>query len=367
MIERWTGRWVALLALASLALSASTLPAQADPRGALEALRLELPTGRRGDAAAAARFRAGLASWLARRPRSRPALGTARGDEALRGLPLRPAASARFDRVVLLSIDGLRPDALGPSTPHLARLASDGVFAAVAETITRSTTLPSHASMLTGVGTDLHGITWNGLRPERGKVRFPTALRVARAAGVHTASFVGKAKLEHLVQEGDVDAFEVGGSRCRYVNRRARPYLLTMRTGLAFVHYPDPDGAGHRRGWMTDHYAEAVAQADACVGELLGYLEAAAPMDRTLVIVTADHGGHDRTHGSADPVDVRIPWIAWGPGVAPVSLGHPVHTVDTAPTVLGALGLPAPRGAEGHAVTLPVRDPRWAAGRTGAR
>ena len=68
--------------------------------------------------------------------------------------------------------------------------------------------------------------------------------------------------------------------------------------------------------------------------------------------MTADHGGHSTNHGSGDPRDVTIPWIAWGEGVKPGVLGSStVRTMDTASTVLWVLGLTVPADWAGEAVT----------------
>jgi arylsulfatase A-like enzyme len=62
------------------------------------------------------------------------------------------------------------------------------------------------------------------------------------------------------------------------------------------------------------------------------------------LIVTADHGGNGKDHGSDHPFDVTIPWIAWGRGVTPGQItATTVRTMDTASTVLYVLGLEAPR------------------------
>src|SRR5690606_18391941 len=61
------------------------------------------------------------------------------------------------------------------------------------------------------------------------------------------------------------------------------------------------------------------------------------------VILTADHGGHGRNHGSDDPRDMTIPWIAWGKGVQPAGpLAVPIRTMETAATALWLLGVAAP-------------------------
>lgn len=294
----------------------------------------------------------------------RPAIGAARGDQALARLALRSDRTRAADRVIILSLDGMRADAIGDETPNLVRLGREGTRARRAETLARSLTLPSHASMLTGVGIDRHGMGHNSHRPARGRIRFPSIFRVASAAGLPTAMFVGKQKLVHLVRDGDVDTFEVGGILCDRVNRRALPWLAQMQQGLAFVHYPDPDGAGHRDGWMSAGYRRAARRVDRCVGEVLDTLARSGPMERTLVIVTADHGGHAHTHGSARASDVRIPWFAYGGPSEPRRLRRTVNTMDTAPTALMALGLPLPDGIVGQAVAeavgiAAVRTPAW--------
>src|SRR5215813_1852308 len=114
-----------------------------------------------------------------------------------------------------------------------------------------------------------------------------------------------------------------------------------------FVHFSDPDEAGHARGWMSRAYLAAVKESDRCLGELLHAIDASG--EPTLVIITADHGGHGHRHsGGRSDVDRDIPWIALGPGIAPGSvLADPVATVDTAATALAALQLPAPPNMQG--------------------
>jgi arylsulfatase A-like enzyme len=69
------------------------------------------------------------------------------------------------------------------------------------------------------------------------------------------------------------------------------------------------------------------------------------------VIVTADHGGHDRNHGSSDPRDTTIPWIVWGEGVkAGGTLAAGIRTMDTAATALWMLGVTAPEALVGRPI-----------------
>ena len=70
-----------------------------------------------------------------------------------------------------------------------------------------------------------------------------------------------------------------------------------------------------------------------------------------LLIITADHGGHDHSHGDDSPLDRTIPWLAVGPGVpAGMILTSNINTYDTAATALYALGLPIPENWDGRPV-----------------
>jgi arylsulfatase A-like enzyme len=121
-----------------------------------------------------------------------------------------------------------------------------------------------------------------------------------------------------------------------------------------FVHFSDPDEYGHKSGWMSDAYMKGVAASDRCLGTLLDGIDASGLANRTLVIVTADHGGHGKVHsGSRQEVDREIPWIVRGPGVTKgLVIDQIVSTVDTAATVLSALRLPFPD----HMTGAPVHD-----------
>jgi len=72
----------------------------------------------------------------------------------------------------------------------------------------------------------------------------------------------------------------------------------------------------------------------------LDALQEAGMRQDTLIIVTADYGGHDTTHGISQLEDMTIPWIVAGPGVHHIALSTNVNTTDTIATVAWALGLP---------------------------
>ncbi|MGH7677625.1 MAG: alkaline phosphatase family protein [Gemmatimonadaceae bacterium] len=267
------------------------------------------------------------------------------------------------NHVVIISLDGLRPDAIEKfGAKHLQRLMREGSYSLSAQTILPSKTLPSHTSMLTGVDADKHGITWNNdATDDHGHVDVPTVFGLAKAAGLHTAAFFSKTKFHHLEAPGTLDYVRSpkgGLLNDRWTADRTAQYVedYLESTGdapnLMFVHFGEADYAGHLFGWMGRVYGEAVRLADHAVGEVLDEATDRFGAGNFTVIVTADHGGHDRTHGSSDPRDTTIPWIVWGQGVQRgAQLGSGIRTMDTAATALWILGLQAPGDWVGKPVT----------------
>jgi arylsulfatase A-like enzyme len=127
--------------------------------------------------------------------------------------PIRATALRGYvtDHVIVISIDGLRPDAIeryGAAT--LQRLMREGSYSLAATTIVPSRTLPSHTSMLTGAELKQHGVTWNSEEmDEHGHVATPTIFAAAKAAGFHTAAFFSKSKFEHLAVPDTLDHVDV--------------------------------------------------------------------------------------------------------------------------------------------------------------
>jgi predicted AlkP superfamily pyrophosphatase or phosphodiesterase len=256
-----------------------------------------------------------------------------------------PSPSPTTPRVVIFSVDGLRPDALlQAGAPVIMGLAARGAYTWQAQTVMPSTTLPSHASMLSGFLPSAHGITWDDYRPQNGTIAVPTVFTAARAAGLRTVLVAGKEKFRQLDVPGMVQRFDLCAGDDQEVATRAVGEALAG-FDLMFVHLPQTDLTGHAQGWMSSAYLDAVADADRAVGRVLAALPAG-----TTVIVTADHGGHDWNHGTTQASDMRIPWVMAGPRVAVRTLTTRVVTTDTAATAAWVLGVSLSGGATGRPV-----------------
>jgi predicted AlkP superfamily pyrophosphatase or phosphodiesterase len=261
----------------------------------------------------------------------------------------------RADRVFIVSFDGGKPAVIANSDmPVLKKLVAEGACTWSARTVVPSITLLSHASMISGVGPAKHQITWNNWQPEKGLIPVPTIFSLAHPHGFRTAMFVGKPKFKHLNLPGSLDEFvlPLPTANAKDVAAAFAARLPLLNVDLCLIHFADPDSTGHKYGWGSPEQKQAFANSDAALKIVMDALKAAGIADSSVVILTADHGGHDKTHGSDSPEDVNIPWIVWGKGVKKdFKITTPVSTCDTAATALWLLGLPIPAEFDGKPVT----------------
>jgi predicted AlkP superfamily pyrophosphatase or phosphodiesterase len=258
--------------------------------------------------------------------------------------------SVAADNVVLIVIDGLRPDALKQAkVPTIEGFIKRGSSTMKAQTVMPSLTLPAVTSMLTGLPVDQHGITWNEYEPMRGFIKAPTVFEIASfAAGKLGAMFLSKEKLLHVAKPDRgllVQVCSMTESGCN-AQKIVTDVLTAYRTAtegkpsLFLIHLADPDLAGHEKGWMSKSYLQTVESSDRAIATLVKGFEELGLYKKTAFIITADHGGHDKTHGTTAPEDMTIPWIAYGPGIkSGYEIKGPLSLIDTAATVLRALGV----------------------------
>jgi hypothetical protein len=262
------------------------------------------------------------------------------------------AAQTGIQYVVIISVDGMRPDAIDAAVaPRMKALRARGAFSPHAQTVLNSITLISHASMTTGMTPEKHGLTWGMPYIGWPGINGPTLFSVAHAAGFSTAMAFGKHKLRYMILPNSVDKLFGEDTHDLEVKNEAVKMIEEGMPNVLFIHFPDTDRVGHAFGWMSDNQLFAVDYTDALIGEIVDTLEAGGYLPNTLLIITADHGGQGKGHGDDSPLDRTIPWLAVGPGVPEgVILNSPINTYDTAATALYALKLPIPENWDGKPV-----------------
>jgi predicted AlkP superfamily pyrophosphatase or phosphodiesterase len=258
-------------------------------------------------------------------------------------------------RVLLCSIDGMRPDGLQAArTPTLDCLAREGAFTYRARTVMPSGTLPCHTSMLRGVDTPRHGITTSHFQPLARPV--PSLIEAASDQGRTAGFFYNWEPLRDLAAPGKLavsmmlrDCYSPGGDQ--RIAELAANAVAGSDFDFLFVYFGWTDECGHRDGWMSPPYLEAIANADQCLGRVLTAITEQGWADETTTLVLSDHGGHARTHWTDADEDMLIPWILHGPGVRPgCELAAPVRIYDTCVTLAHVLGLSPSPEWEGRVV-----------------
>ncbi|MBN1825267.1 MAG: sulfatase-like hydrolase/transferase [Candidatus Eisenbacteria bacterium] len=320
------------------------------------------------------------------------------------------AARREHPNVLLLVVDTLRADRLGSygygreTTPSLDRLAAESLRFERAYT-TAPWTLPAFGSILTGRYPWEHGATndYLAIRPD-----LPTLAAAFREGGWATAAFVshiytssvygfdaGFDRFEEFRvtrdyrfdEEREPRAERVAGEAIRWLRERdeSRPFFLlvhifdphwTYAAPEPYTTLFDPDYNGDVDGsfrslsryfpvdsLMNDRdlehvealYDGEVRYADLWIGRLLDALRETGDWDKTVVVLTGDHGEEFQEHRSFghsftfyDEV-LRVPLLLRDPGrPGGGTVEHPVSLVDLFPTLLRIAGLPAPEGLDGR-------------------
>ena len=243
------------------------------------------------------------------------------------------------NKVILMSIDGMRPDGfLQCGHPFVKELMKISSYTLTARTCVPSVTLPCHMSMFHGVAPDRHGILTNDyvpqVRPVRGLFE-----KVSAAKGV-AAFFYGWEPLRDIGAPGTlkyaayINAYKED-SADTLLTDRALELLSTRDIDFCFLYQVDTDErGGHECGWMSQGYLDRISIA---IGNAQRMIEAFG--DRYSIVITADHGGHDRTHGTELPEDMTIPMFFIGKGFEKGKELTDVSLLDIAPTVADLLGL----------------------------
>lgn len=265
----------------------------------------------------------------------------------------QPAPSAPYQCVLLVSIDGARPDGLRAS--NVGPLLDEATYTMNARTTVPPVTAPSHMSMVSGVGPERHGVRTNLWRPGAPYPTVPTAFSEAKRAGMRTGLFTQKSYVMGISDPRYLDRSELVPARAATMTpdlvAAVGAFIRTARPHFTLAHISEPDFAGHAQGWMSFAYLQALRRAVAGIAALRQSLRDAGIEEQCMVIVTADHGGIGRDHVELVPEVLTIPWLAIGRGTRKgFVIERPIVIYDTAATALQALGLPVPQGWDGRPV-----------------
>ncbi len=280
--------------------------------------------------------------------------------------------------LLLITIDTLRADRLGvygdakAQTPHLDTLARRGVrFESCYSHV--PLTLPSHSTLFTGRYPFSHGVRNNGnyflpqnevtlaeLMADRGfQTRADVASFVVSAKfglGQGFESYDDSLGADDLIRgfSSEIPADEVAAGLREWLRqKRSQPFF-------AWTHFYDPHQpyrppSPFAERFVDDPYAGEIAFVDHEIGGILDELESLGQLERTLIVVTSDHGEGFGEHGEvghgilAYEEALRVPLIfAVGSELTPSVVRERVRLVDMLPTLIELYGLESPPGLDGE-------------------
>lgn len=249
------------------------------------------------------------------------------------------------DHVVAISVDGLLPAAIRrlgrDRAPGFHRLIRQGATTLNARTAyERTETMPNHAGMITGRRVSApggHGVSFNadngGTVHESAGEQVSSMFSVVHDHGGRTAFFSAKEKFAFFNRSwgsshGGTDRSGVDNGRDKideYVLgeeqdlvRRLNRSLTTHPCELSLLHLAGPDANGHKHGFMSRPYLDAVRDTDALLRKVLRTIAGSRKLRRsTVVVLTADHGGTGSAHDNPALVEnYKVPFMVWGAGIA---------------------------------------------------
>jgi arylsulfatase A-like enzyme len=290
------------------------------------------------------------------------------------------APSAHAGPIVIVSIDTLRADRLPlygygkVATPAIDALAAGGVVFDQAWAHS-PLTLPSHASILTGLLPFEHGV-----RDNMGftlGARTPTLASLLAQRGYATAGFISAYVLRRDTGIGagfaawdDALPATSPEKATGDVQRDGAQTLAAAEAWLAgrsdprwllFLHLYEPHSPYEppaRFSRFTDPYDGEIAYSDELVGRLVDTLKRRGDYDRALIVLLSDHGEGLGDHGEMEhgiflyAETTRVPLVVKLPGgrQAGRRVAQPVQHIDLLPTILEQVGAPTPAALKGRSL-----------------
>jgi predicted AlkP superfamily pyrophosphatase or phosphodiesterase len=273
--------------------------------------------------------------------------------------------------VILIGLDGWSSYGFENShdIPNILNLKEGGSYYMHKRSVIPSHCAINRASIFMGIGPEMHGYTQSQSQvPEVPSIItnengiFPTIFSVIReqcpeAETGCTFDWIGIKYLIDTLSISYVKYFSAGAGNVEQSCDSIVRYIIEKKPVFLAPCFDGIDAAGHSSGWYTTAYYNYVARIDQCIGRIIQALIDAGIYDETIIIVTGDHGGHNKTHGTTDIRDMETPLIFFGKNVRPgYQIQEPVVQYDIAATVAYILGLETPSAWRGKP-TIEIFNP----------
>jgi len=270
-------------------------------------------------------------------------------------LVLFQLSGQNIKHVILIGIDGVSAEGFQYSqTPVMNELIRNGCISLKTRAVMPTVSAPNWATILSGAGPEQHGVTSNDWSlanqnfdptikdPEGYFTSIFTLIRKNKPEAVTgmiydwdwLGTYVNK---KYLSESQYVKGYEL-------VTSRAAEFIKSRKPLFAFVYYGHPDEVGHQSGFGTEAYYQSIKDIDTEIGKLIRTLKENGMYNSSCILVVSDHGGIGKGHGGESRIELEVPWMISGPGIARNRLiTAPNDLFNTAPTIARLLRMKTPQ------------------------
>jgi len=255
-----------------------------------------------------------------------------------------------IQKVFYITIDGARADAFRTcGHPLIEEIYQKTSYTLEGSSVIPPVTLPAHLSIFQSVNPSRHGVLTNTYVPPARP--FDGLFEVIHYARKTSAMFYAWEPLRAVSRAGLLTFSEFAWAYSMensdtYLTERALNCVREHEPDFIFLHLVETDEkGGHDNGWMTPAYFDRLSIALDNVKKIIDECG-----DKYSIIVSADHGGHERTHGMEMPEDMTIPMFFLGEQFEAGKELKDISLLDLAPTIATLMGIPSVREWEGKSI-----------------
>lgn len=261
--------------------------------------------------------------------------------------------------VILIGFDGWGSHCMEKADmPVLKKMMRQGSWTLKKRSVFPSSSAANWASMFMGASPEIHGYTqWDSRTPEIPSMVlgehniFPTISQILRAQRKNAEiglffHWEGIKYVEDTLSINHIGWFpkgnrkdwqtEITTSVCNYVKDK-KPTFCT-------IVYDFPDHYGHSKGFESNEYYESLKILDKSLDIIIQAVKDAGMIDKSIFIVTSDHGGTGKTHGGKTLKEMETPFIIFGCNIKKnFEIIDSVIQYDIAATIAYIFGLDVPQ------------------------
>lgn len=268
--------------------------------------------------------------------------------------------------VILIGFDGWGSHSFEKANmPILKEMKTQGSWTLKKRSVLPSSSAANWASMFMGASPEIHGYTqWDSMKPEIPSAVigehniFPTVSQILRQQrnDAEIGVFSNWNVIKYLVDSMSVNkivCFPVNNIKDKYtgMTKLITDYIVEKKPTFCTVVYDFPDHYGHSFGFDSNEYYQSLMELDNCLNAIIKSTKDAGIYDKTVFIVSSDHGGVDKSHGGKTLKEMETPFVIFGCNIKKgFEINDSMIQYDIAATVAYIFGLDVPQAWIGRPI-----------------